>query len=62
MSETGKALDIFSDYSYSKFKDDIVEKYSLLEPVERGTYKCDDIKTILIKFHKAIDQFQEESA
>lgn len=62
LSETGKALDIFSDYSYSKFKDDIVEKYSLLEPVERGTYNCDDIKTILIKLDKAIDQFQEESA
>lgn len=46
LSEVGKATDIFSDYSYSKFKDDIVEKYSLLEPVERGAYNCEDIKTI----------------
>lgn len=28
LSETGKATDIFSDYTYSKFKDDIVEKSS----------------------------------
>ena len=62
LSETGKATDIFSDYSYSKFKDEIVEKYSLLEPVERGTYKCEDIKTILIELDKAIDSFQGESA
>lgn len=62
LSETGKATDIFSDYNYSKFKDEIVEKYSLLEPVERGTYKCEDIKTILIELDKAIDNFQGESA
>ena len=62
LSETGKVLDIFSDYSYSKFKDEIVEKYSLLEPIERGAYNCEDIKSILIKLDKAIDQFREESA
>ena len=62
LSETGKATDIFSSYSYSKFKDEIVEKYSLLEPVERGSYKCGDIKTILIKLDKAIDDFQDETA
>lgn len=62
LSETGKATDIFSDYNYSKFKDEIVEKYSLLEPVERGSYKCEDIKTILIELDKAIDNFQNESA
>ncbi|MDE7477772.1 MAG: hypothetical protein K2M91_07465, partial [Lachnospiraceae bacterium] len=62
LSETGKALDIFSDYSYSKFKDEIVDKYSLLEPIERGAYNCEDIKIILIKLDKAIDQFQEGSA
>ena len=62
LSETGKATDIFSDYSYSKFKDDIVEKYSLLEPVERGIYNCEDIKTILINLDKTIDNFQGESA
>lgn len=62
LSETVKATDIFSDYNYSKFKDEIVEKYSLLEPVERGSYKCEDIKTILLKLDKAIDNFQDESA
>ena len=62
LSESGKASDIFSDYSYSKFKDDIVEKYSLLEPVERGIYNCEDIKTILINLDKSIDNFQGESA
>lgn len=62
LSETGKATDIFSDYNYSKFKDEIVEKYSLLESVERGSYKCEDIKTILIELDKAIDNFQNESA
>lgn len=62
LSDTGKAVDIFSNYSYSKFKDDIVEKYSLLEPTERGTYDCEDIKTILLKLDKAIDDFQDESA
>lgn len=62
LSEAGKAIDIFSDYSYSKFKDDIVEKYSLLEPVERGSYDCKDIKMILINLDKAIDIFQGESA
>ena len=62
LSETGKTTDIFSDYNYSKFKDEIVEKYSLLEPVERGSYKCEDIKTILIELDKAIDNFQNETA
>lgn len=62
LSETGKATDIFSDYSYSKFKDEIVEKYSLLEPIERGAYKCEDIETILIELDKSIDNFQIESA
>lgn len=62
LSETGKATDIFSDYNYSKFKDDIVDKYSLLEPVERGSYKCEDIKTILMELDKAIDNFQNKSA
>lgn len=62
LSEVDKAKDIFSDYSYSKFKDDIVEKYSLLEPVERGSYDCEDIKSILINLDKAIDQFSEDSS
>ena len=62
LSEVDKAKDIFSDYSYSKFKDDIVEKYSLLEPIERGSYDCEDIKSILINLDKAIDQFLEESS
>ena len=39
LSETGKTTDIFFFYYYSKFKDDIVDKYSLLEPVERGRYQ-----------------------
>ena len=51
-----------NNLGYSKFKDDIVEKYSLLEPVERGSYKCEDIKTILLELDKAIDNFQDESA
>lgn len=62
LSETGKATDIFSNYNYSKFKDEIVEKYSLLEPVERGSYKCEDIIAILIELDKAIDNFQKETA
>ena len=62
LSETGKATDIFSDYNYSKFKDDIVDKYSLLEPVERGSYKCEDIKIILMELDKAIDNFQNKPA
>lgn len=62
LSEAGKATDIFSDYSYSKFKDDIVEKYSLLEPIERGSYDCEDIKNILINLDKSIDSFQCELA
>lgn len=62
LSETGKATDIFTNYNYSKFKDEIVEKYSLLEPVGRGSYKCEDIKRILIELDKAIDSFQDEAA
>lgn len=62
LGETGKATDIFSNYNYSKFKDEIVERYRLLEPVERGSYKCEDIKTILTELDKAIDNFQNESA
>ncbi len=58
LSETGKAIDIFSDYSYSKFKDDIVEKYGLLEPTERGSYDCKDIKTILINLDESINNFK----
>ena len=39
-------------------KNEIVEKYGLLEPVERGSYKCEDIKTILMEQDKAIDNFR----
>ena len=48
LSETGKTTDIFSDYNYSKFKDDIVDKYSLLEPVEGGrkTSSETNLKTV----------------
>ncbi len=48
LSETGKTTDIFSDYNYSKFKDDIVDKYSLLELVEGGrkTSSENNLKTV----------------
>jgi hypothetical protein len=42
-------------------KNEIVEKYGLLEPVERGSYKCEDIKTILMEQDKAIDNFQDKA-
>lgn len=62
LRDTGKAVDIFSNCNYSKFKDEIVEKYDLLEPIERGIYDCEDIKIILLKLDKAIDDFRAESA
>lgn len=58
LRDTGKAVDIFSNCNYSKFKDEIVEKYNLLEPTERGAYDCEDIKIILLKLDKEIDEFQ----
>ena len=34
----------------------------MLEPVERGSYKCEDIKIILMELDKAIDNFQNKPA
>ena len=62
MIQYTRATDIFSDYNYSKVKDEIVEKYSLPEPVERGSHRCEDIVAILIGLDKVIDNFQGESA
>lgn len=62
LRDTGKAVYIFSNCNYSKFKDEIVEKYNLLEPTERGIYDCEDIKNILLKLDKTIDDFRDEGA
>ena len=55
-----KEEDIFSDYNYKKYKDKIVEKYGLAEPIERGTFSDKEIIQILRDLEEGIDEFTEE--
>ena len=41
--DIGKGKDIFSNYDYRKYKDDIVEKYGLAELIERGAFSEKEI-------------------
>lgn len=57
-----KLEDIFSDYDYKEFKDNIVDKYNLAEPIERGAFLDEDVIRILKMLEKAIDDYSEKDS
>lgn len=57
LSRTDKLPNIFTDYDYKDYKEAIVKKYKLSEPVERGSFKCEEIISILL----AMEQLMEQS-
>lgn len=62
LSRTDKLPDIFTDYDYKDYKEAIVKKYELSEPVERGSFKCSEIIEILAATEELIDQSLEEKS
>lgn len=60
LSRTDRLPDIFTDYDYKDYKEAIVRKYRLSEPVERGSFKCEEIIKILAGTEKLMEQSQEE--
>lgn len=56
LSRTDKLPDIFSDYDYKNYKETIVKKYELSEPVERGSLSCEEIIRILVAMEKLMEQ------
>ena len=60
LSRTDKLPDIFTDYDYKEYKEEIVKKYELSEPVERGSFKCEEIIEILAAMEKLMEQSLEE--
>ena len=61
LSRTDKLPDIFTDYDYKDYKEAIVKKYELSEPVERGSFKCNEIIKILSATEELIEQSLEEN-
>ena len=61
LSTGDKLPDIFSNFDYSKFKNSIVEEIGLMESKERGAYKCDDIKKLLVLLDEAIENYSEKN-
>ena len=59
LSRTDKLPDIFTDYDY---KEEIVKKYELSEPIERGRFKCNEIIEILSAMEELIEQSLEENS
>lgn len=57
LGREGKAADIFPDYDYKEFKESMVKKYELLDPVERGAFSCEEIIEILKNLEEAIEGF-----
>lgn len=62
LSRTDKLPDIFTDYDYKDYKEAIVKKYELSEPVERGSFKCSEIIEILAATEELIEQALEEKS
>ena len=60
LSRTDKLPDIFTDYDYKDYKEEIVKKYELSEPVERGSFKCEEIIEILAAMEELMEQSLEE--
>lgn len=56
LSRTDKLPDIFTDYDYKEYKEAIVKKYELSEPVERGSFECKDIIKILSDTEELMEQ------
>ena len=62
LSRTDKLPDIFTDYDYKDYKEAIVKKYDLSEPVERGSFNCDELIEILASTEELIEQSIEEKS
>ncbi len=62
LSRTDKLPDIFTDYDYKDYKEAIVKKYDLSEPVERGSFSCDELIEILASTEELIEQSIEEKS
>ena len=62
LSRTDKLPDIFTDYDYKDYKEAIVKKYDLSEPVERGSFNCDELIEILASTEELIEQSTEEKS
>ena len=62
LSRTDKLPDIFTDYDYKDYKEAIVTKYDLSEPVERGSFNCDELIEILASTEELIEQSTEEKS
>ena len=62
LSRTDKLPDIFTDYDYKDYKEAIVKKYDLSEPVERGSFNCDELIEILASTEELIELSTEEKS
>ncbi len=63
LSETGKDDDIFAKIiNYGEFKNNIVAKFGLSEPNERGYYTSREIKKLLLVLDDAVESYREEKA
>ncbi|MBQ6806830.1 MAG: hypothetical protein IJO97_05300 [Lachnospiraceae bacterium] len=62
LGREGKAEDIFPDYDYQDFKEKMVKKYELLEPVERGSFECEEVIEILKNLDQSIGEFSYEES
>lgn len=63
LNETGKSDDIFAEVpNYGKFKNDIVARFGLSEPNERGYYSSREIKELLLVLDNAIESHRENNA
>lgn len=59
LSTGDKLSDIFSNFDYAQFKDQIVKEVGLMESKERGYYKCNDIKKLLLLLDDEIEKYDE---
>lgn len=63
LSETGKSKDIFAEITnYGEYKNNIVTRFGLSEPNERGYYSSQEIKELLLVLDNAIESHREETA
>lgn len=54
--------DIFSDYDYKEYKNQIVDKYKLAEPIERGAFSSEEVIKILKMLEESIDDYSEKES
>ncbi len=59
LDNSGKAIYFFKSNNYQDFKERIVEKYKLLEPIERGSFSCNQIISILEALEKSIEEMSD---